>query len=630
MPRHQSAVSPTKYLREPQGAFVSDDGVRFRIWAPEAKQVEVVLEPDTKRESLDREENGYFGKWIRGISAGQLYHYSLDGGSPLADPASRFQPRGVDGPSEVIDSSSFVWTDTEWRGCTIVGQVIYEMHVGTFTPEGTFKAAAERIGELKALGITVIELMPIATFAGRFGWGYDGVFMYAPYEPYGRPEDFATFVDRAHANGIAVILDVVYNHFGPTGNVMPLYSPYYLSKIQKTDWGEAINFDGEHSGPVRDYFRENAVYWVRDFYLDGLRIDATQNIYDKSAKHIIAELAEAARASVGERKLILIAENEPQQSFYVRSTADNGYGLDGLWNDDFHHSAIVALTGHSDAYYSDYRGAPQEFLSAAKYGYLYQGQWYQWQKQKRGLAALDVPHAAFVDFIQNHDQIANSATGERIHELAAAGKLRAMTALMLLGPGTPMLFQGQEYASPTPFLFFADHCGDLAAKVRKGRRDFLKQWKSMQDPALDKYLADPCEEATFQRCKLDWSQREQRRGWYDLHADLLTIRRSDPIFSAQGRWGIDGAVLSNSSFVLRFFSEDRRSDRLLLVNLGVEIILAPLPEPLLAPPQDSEWAILWSSENPKYGGNGVGPLKDKGAWRIPGDAALVLEADGAK
>jgi maltooligosyltrehalose trehalohydrolase len=627
--RHQ-APSQTNHLREPQGAFVSDDGVRFRIWAPEAKQVEVVLEPGNKRESLDREENGYFGKWIGGIDAGQLYRYSLDDGSPLADPASRFQPHGVDGPSQVIDPNSFVWTDAAWQGGGIAGQVIYEMHVGTFTPEGTFRAAAARIGDLKALGITVVELMPVAAFAGRFGWGYDGVFLYAPYEPYGRPEDLATFVDRAHANGIAVILDVVYNHFGPTGNVMPLYSPYYLSKAQKTDWGEAINFDGEHSGPVRDYFRENAVYWVRDFHLDGLRIDATQNIYDKSAKHIIAEFADAARAAAGRRKLILIAENEPQQSFYVRSTANNGYGLDGLWNDDFHHSAIVALTGHSDAYYSDYRGTPQEFISAAKYGYLYQGQWYQWQNQKRGLAALDVSHAAFVDFIQNHDQIANSATGERIHALAAPGKLRAMTALMLLGPGTPMLFQGQEYASSTPFLFFADHCGDLAGKVRKGRRDFLKQWKSMQDPALDRYLADPCDEATFQRCKLNWSEREQRRGWYDLHVDLLALRRNDPIFSAQGRWGIDGAVLSNSSFVLRFFSEGGRSDRLLLVNLDVEIVLAPLPEPLLAPPQGSEWAILWSSDNPKYGGNGVAPLNDEGAWRLPGNAALVLETHGVK
>jgi maltooligosyltrehalose trehalohydrolase len=617
-------------LHPSQGAFVSDDGVHFRVWAPEAKQVEVVLEPGAQRQALDREDGGYFGKWIRGLGPGQLYRYSLNGGSPLADPASRFQPKGIEGPSEVVDTSSFRWTDASWKGCGMAGQVIYEMHIGTFTAGGTFRAAAEQIVDLKALGVTVIELMPVATFAGRFGWGYDGVLIYAPYSPYGRPGDLTAFVDLAHANGIAVILDVVYNHFGPVGNVMPLYSPYYLSKTQKTEWGGAINFDGEQSGPVRDYFRDNAVYWTRDFHFDGLRIDATQAIHDSSAKHILAELAEAARAAVGERKLILIAENEPQQSYYVRSTAENGYGLDGLLNDDFHHSATVALTGHSEAYYSDYRGAPQEFISAAKYGYLYQGQWYQWQNQKRGHPALDVPHAAFVNFIQNHDQIANSATGARIHELTSAGKLRAMTALMLLGPGTPMLFQGQEYASPTPFLFFADHCDDLAGEVRKGRRDFLKQWKSMQDPALDKYLADPCDEATFQRCKLNLSERERRRAWYDLHADLLAIRRDDEVFSSQAKWGIDGAVLSVSCFVLRFSSQDRRSDRLLLVNLGVEILLAPMPEPLLAPPENSEWTILWSSENPKYGGSGVGPLHDEGKWRIPGDAAIVLETDEAK
>jgi maltooligosyltrehalose trehalohydrolase len=628
LPRDQKPTQKDR-LQAPPGAFVSGDGVRFRVWAPEAKRVEVLLEPDAIRQLLDRESGGYFGKWISGIGAGQLYRYSLDGGSPLPDPATRFQPQGVGGPSEVVDTSSFPWTDAAWKGRGIAGQVIYEMHVGTFTDRGTFQAAAEHIGDLKALGITVIELMPVASFAGRFGWGYDGVFMYAPYEPYGRPEDMAAFVNRAHENGIAVILDVVYNHFGPTSNVMPLYSPYYLSKTKKTDWGEAINFDGEHSAPVREYFRENAMYWVRDFHLDGLRLDATQNIYDKSAKHIVAELAEAVRASVGERKLILIAENEPQQSFYVRSTVDNGYGLDGLWNDDFHHSAIVALTGHSDAYYSDYRGAPQEFISAAKYGYLYQGQWYQWQNKKRGRPAFDVPHAAFVNFIQNHDQIANSATGERIHELTPAGKLRAMTALMLLAPGTPMLFQGQEYAAPTPFLFFADHCGDLAGKVRKGRRDFLRQWKSMRDPALDKYLADPCDEATFKRCKLNWKKRERQRPWYDLHADLLALRREDPILSEQGKWGLDGAVLGNSSFVLRFFSKDQRCDRLLLVNLGIEMLLAPLPEPLLAPPENSEWTILWSSEKPMYGGNGVGLLRDEGKWRIPANSALVLKADEA-
>jgi maltooligosyltrehalose trehalohydrolase len=387
-----------------------------------------------------------------------------------------------------------------------------------------------------------------------------------------------------------------------------------------------MNFDEEHSAPVREYIRDNAVYWVRDFHFDGLRIDATQDIHDRSKKHIILDFVEGARAAAPNRSLIIVGENEPQQSFYVRPPSAGGYGVDALWNDDFHHSAIVSLTGKSDAYYSDYKGRPQEFISALKYGYLYQGQWYAWQKKNRGMPGLDLPKAAFVHFIQNHDQIANSATGARVHELTSPAKLRALTAVLLLGPATPMLFQGQEYASPTPFFYFADFCDDLAKSVRKGRRDFLKQWQSMRDPALDDYIVDPCDPHTFEKCKLDFNLRRQRQPWYDLHADLLRLRREDAVFSSQGRWGLDGAVLSSDAFVVRFFSEAHENDRLLLVNLGVETVLCPLPEPLLAMPQNHEWNVLWSSEHPKYRGNGVGPVISQAGWRLPGYAALVLAA----
>ena len=626
MPSEQKTPSAgTASTRSGQGAFVlpSGGGVEFRVWAPERRTVEVIFE-NHGSVPLTKDAEGYFSAVVSDACAGLRYRYQLDSETTLADPASRYQPDGINGPSEVIDVSSFPWTDSAWSGVPLAGQALYEMHVGTITREGTFAAAAKLLPDLKELGITVIEVMPIAEFAGTFGWGYDGVFPFAVYKEYGRPEDLASFVDAAHELGLAVILDVVYNHIGPIGNVLPSFSPYYFSKTKKTDWGAAINFDGDHCGPVREYVRDNAAYWVRDFHFDGLRIDATQDIHDHSGKHIIPDFVEGARAAAANRTLIVIGENEPQQSFYVRPRSAGGYGLDGLWNDDFHHSAIVSLTGKSDAYYSDYKGRPQEFVSALKYGYLYQGQWYCWQKKNRGGPGLDLPNAVFVHFIQNHDQIANSATGARVHELTSPAKLRALTAVLLLGPATPMLFQGQEYASPTPFFYFADFSGDLAKSVRKGRRDFLRQWQSMKDPLLDDYLPDPCDPGTFERCKLDFSLRQQRRTWYDLHADLLRLRREDAVFSAQGRWGLDGAVLSPDSFVIRFFSEAHESDRLLVVNLGVETVMSPVPEPLLAAPRNSKWNVAWSSEHPKYGGNGVGPVITRAGWRFPGYAALVL------
>jgi maltooligosyltrehalose trehalohydrolase len=594
------------------------------VWAPDRATAAVVLEPEQNAFPLEKDQDGYFFAAISEAKAGQRYRYVLDGEETLPDPASRFQPEGVDGPSEIVDCASFVWTDSAWRGVSIRGQVIYELHIGTFTQEGTYRAAARLLPELKKLGITLIEMMPVADFAGDFGWGYDGVFPYAPYEQYGRPEELAAFIDTAHGLGIGVILDVVYNHVGPKGNVLTSFSPYYFSQTEKTDWGAAINFDGERNLPVREYFRENALYWIRDFHFDGLRLDATQDIHDNSNPHILVEIVRGARKAAGRRELIMIAENEPQESHYVRPVEKGGYGLDGLWNDDFHHSAMVALTGQSDAYYSDYKGRPQEFVSALKYGYLYQGQWYRWQKQNRGEPALDIDKPAFIHFIQNHDQIANSATGARVHQLASPGMMRALTAVLLLGPATPMLFQGQEYASPTPFYFFADHCDELAESVRGGRRDFLKQWQSMRSAEFDAYLTDPCNRQTFEKCKLDFDERERRRSWYDLHADLLRLRREDPVLSQQGRWGLDGSVFGSTSFLIRFFSESHQDDRLLVVNLGTEDVVSPLPDPLLAAPKDRGWKLIWSSEHPRYGGNGIGELIAEEGWRLPGYSAIAL------
>jgi maltooligosyltrehalose trehalohydrolase len=613
----------------PVGAdlFEGGNATYFRVWAPEHESVSVVFQDGRQPIQLASESQGYFSVHAPGVRAGAHYKFSLDGGEAYPDPASRYQPEGPHGWSEVIDPNAFPWTDREWGGVELKGQVIYELHLGTFTPEGTWKAAAAKLDYLRDTGITMVEMMPVADFPGRFGWGYDGVQPYAPAMIYGRPDDMRVFVDQAHAKGVAVILDVVYNHLGPDGNYLPKFSPFYLTDKHSTDWGQAINFDGEQSGPVREFFRENAAYWIREFHLDGLRLDATQDIHDESQPHILAEIVRAAREAGGRRSIVLIGENEPQNTRLIKPLSEGGYALDALWNDDYHHSAMVALSGKADAYYTDYRGTAQEFVSAAKYGYLYQGQWYRWQKKRRGTSTLGLPRPAMVNFIQNHDQVANSARGQRAHEVASPGVLKALTALTLLAPGTPMLFQGQEFAASSPFLFFADHKPELAEKVRNGRIEFLEQWRSLKLPEMRACLPDPAAPETFERSKLDHSEVGSHAPAYALHRDLLRLRSEDAVISRQGEDGFDGALLSPSCFILRFFSRGYREDRLLVVNLGTELEWNPAPEPLLAPPSDTRWAKLWSSEDPQYGGCGTAALDTEDNWRLPGQAAVLLHPE---
>jgi maltooligosyltrehalose trehalohydrolase len=614
--------------RLPVGAEVLPGGaVHFRVWAPRRRKVEVVLEggaAEPAAVALQPEANGYFAGQTPLARAGTLYRFQLDGGPELfPDPASRFQPQGPHGPSQVIDPAAFAWTDTGWKGVGREGQVVYEMHVGTFTRPGTWEAAGRELGELADLGITVLEVMPVAEFPGRFGWGYDGVDLFAPTRLYGTPDDFRRFVDRAHAAGLGVILDVVYNHVGPDGNYLEQFSEDYFTDRYPNEWGEAINFDGEHSGPVREFFVANAGYWVDEFHLDGLRLDATQQVFDGSPEHVLAAVARRVRDAARGRATFLVAENEPQHAKLVLPPERGGYGLDALWNDDFHHSALVLLSGHNEAYYTDYRGDPQEFISAVKWGYLYQGQRHKWQKKRRGAPALDVPPAAFVTYIQNHDQIANSARGYRCHLLASPGCCRAMTALLLLGPGTPMLFQGQEFAASAPFYFFADHKPELAALVCKGRAHFLAQFPSIAVPEVQACLPDPADPATFERCKLDFSERQTHPEAAALHRDLLRLRKTDPVFAAPRPRGLDGAVLGPEAFVLRYFGGEA-GDRLLLVNFGRDLPLDPAPQPLLAPPEGETWRVIWSSEDFAYGGHGTPPVETEEGWRLPGHAAVVL------
>ena len=616
--------------RLPIGAEVlPDGGSHFRVWAPRCAAVEVVLDsPNGAAKcplALERDEQGYFSGVVANARAGTRYRFRLDGAEPLVpDPASRFQPEGPHGPSEIVDPAQFEWHDSDWHGVELLGQVIYEMHIGTFTAEGTWAAAEQQLEELKDLGITVIEVMPVNEFAGRFGWGYDGVDLYAPTRLYGRPDDFRRFVDHAHLVGLGVILDVVYNHMGPDGNYLGAFSADYFSVKHKTDWGEAINYDGENCAPVREFFGANGPYWIDEYHLDGLRLDATQNIYDDSTPHILSAIAAGVRRAAAGRSTILVAENEPQQAKLVRPASGGGYGLDALWNDDFHHSARVALTGQREAYYLDYVGTPQELLSAVKWGFLYQGQWYEWQKQRRGTPTLGLAPATFVNFLENHDQICNSGLGERIHYSSQPGCYRALTALLLLAPSTPMLFMGQEFGASSPFVFFADHKPELAKLVHQGRKDFVAQFASLATAESQANIPDPADEKIFQACKLNLAERQTHKKIYQLHRDLLRLRREDAVFRAQRVHGFDGAALSPSILVLRFFGIEEQGDRLLLINLGVDSACDPAPQPLLAPPENSQWKILWSSECLAYGGRGTPELLANAPSRIQGPAATLL------
>ena len=616
--------SSTHRRHLPLGAEIIDaSSAHLRVWAPNARRVRV----DTnggQLTALVAEGDGYFSRVIA-ATTGSLYGFKLDDDEKrYPDPASRFQPEGPHGPSAIVDPHAFVWTDQTWPGVRIEGQVIYEMHVGTFTPAGTLAAAAGQLAELARIGVTMIELMPVAEFEGRFGWGYDGVDLYAPSHLYGAPDDLRRFVNTAHQLGVAVILDVVYNHLGPVGNYLRAFSPAYFTDRYDNEWGDAINFDGADAGPVRELFIENAGYWIDEFHFDGLRLDATQQIFDRSAEHIITAIGRRAREAAGRRRIVVVAENEPQDTRLVRPIDEGGSGLDALWNDDFHHSAMVALTGRAEAYYSDTRGEPQELVSAAKYGYLFQGQHYDWQRDRRGTPAWGVPPSAFVVFLQNHDQVANSARGLRGDQLTSASRWRAMTALTLLMPGTPMLFQGQEFAASTPFLYFADFEPELAEAIRRGRAEFLTQFPSVVDVLERGLLADPGALETFERCKLDFDERRTHADAYALHGDLLKLRREEGAFRRQHPGGVDGAVLSASAFVLRFSTPDHLDDRLVIVNLGPDLSRSSFAEPLLAPPTGTDWEVGWSSGDPTYGGNGTPEVFPEGRWLLPAETTLVL------
>jgi maltooligosyltrehalose trehalohydrolase len=594
-------------------------GVHFRVWAPSSKRVSLVTVEPEHQHSLDPEGDGYYSAFVDDLGPSTRYRFLLDQRGPFPDPASRFQPEGPHGPSEVIDPRSFEWNDGDWRGVNALGQVLYELHIGTFTPEGTWHSAARELPALAELGVTALEVMPVADFPGRFGWGYDGVDLFAPSHLYGRPDDFRRFVDRAHALGMGVILDVVYNHIGPDGNYLKEFASAYFTDRYANEWGKAINFDGRDASPVREFFTANAAYWIAEYHLDGLRLDATQQIFDASARHILKDIEQAVRHASGGRATYITAENERQEIKLLTEC-----GLDAQWNDDFHHSAVVALTGHREGYYSDHHATPQEFISAAKYGFLFQGQYYAWQQQPRGTPMRHVAAHGFVHFLENHDQVANRALGARLHQLAAPGQLRAMTALLLLGPQTPLLFQGQEFASAKPFLYFADHNEQLAPAVAQGRAEFMRQFPSAA--AAHGVAALPHDPETFRRCVLDHSERQQNTAAWTLHRDLIRLRKTDPVIARAAVLQVDGAVIGPDAFVLRYFT-DEENDRLLVINLGKQLNPESIAEPLVAPCPNARWRLLWSSEDPRYGGGGIADIEQAHAWQVPGHSATLLAAE---
>jgi maltooligosyltrehalose trehalohydrolase len=605
---------------------LADGGVHFRVWAPRRRQVILVCQMGSGHVlalPLRPEGQGYFSRRVRELGPGVRYGYRLDDGArTYPDPGSAFQPDGPAGLSEVIDPA-FPWTDAAWPGCALRGQVLYELHLGTFTPEGTWDAARARLADLAALGVTAVCIMPIGDFPGAFGWGYDGVNLFAPSRLYGRPETMRAFVDAAHAHGIGVILDVVYNHFGPSENWLGEFSGRYVTRAYATEWGEPLNFDGPDAAPVRAFVLANVRQWIERYHVDGLRLDATQALFDASPVHIIRDIVTTARAAGGHRRVLVIGENEPQQSQVMRPAAHGGFGVDALWNDDFHHSVKVALTGFCEAYYSQTRGTPQELVSALRWGYLYQGQRYDWQKKRRGSYSFDLPAEKFVHYLENHDQVANSGGG-RLGQATTGGRLRAATCLLLLGPATPLLFQGQELGSTRPFYYFADHADPtLARQVREGRSGFLAQFPNLAGDNAAILIPDPADPATFATCKLDWGERQTHAPLWALHRDLLRLRRDDPVFAAQRTDILHGAVLGPEAFVLRWLGPDA-DDRLLVVNLGRAVDLHPAPEPLLAPPRAGAWRTLWSTDALCYGGPGEQTLDTEDNWHLPGHAAYVL------
>ncbi len=513
----------------PFGAEVQDDGVRFRLWAPAAEKVDVVLgAPPSRCVAMEPCDMGWFEAWVESAEAGALYRFRIDGGNEVPDPASRFQPEDVHGPSAVVDPAAFAWANDDWTGRPWHEAVVYELHVGTFSPEGTFAGVQSRLDHLVDLGGSVIELMPIADFSGRRNWGYDGVLPYAPDSSYGTPENLKRLVDAAHGRGLMMFLDVVYNHFGPDGNFLHAYAPQFFTDRFDTPWGAAIDFSRRE---VRDFFIHNALYWLEEFRFDGLRLDAVHAIVDESSPDVLDELAETVDGHFGSsREIHLVLENEHNAAHRLeRDKSGRPRHYVAQWNDDIHHAFHVLATGESVAYYADYAKRPIDYLIRCLVeGFAFQGEAFGPRDGgSRGEPSAHLPPGAFVSFIQNHDQVGNRAFGGRLSTLAAPEVLRAVTAVMLMAPSPPLLFMGEEWGATEPFLFFCDFRDELADGVREGRRREFAKFPEFRDAHARERIPDPNAESTFLSSKLDWDglRSPDHAGWLDSYRELLRLRR---------------------------------------------------------------------------------------------------------
>ena len=561
----------------PFGAHYRDDGnVRFRLWAPAARQVELCLESPKACKSipLDRQDQGWFELITDAAKPGTLYRFRFDGAREIPDPASRFQPQDVHGPSEVIDPNVFDWKDDAWRGRRWSEAMIYEVHVGTFSRAGNFSALEERLDYLADLGVTAIELMPLSDFPGKRNWGYDGVLPFAPDSSYGRPEELKDLVQSAHQRGIMVLLDVVYNHFGPEGNYLGSYAPQFFTDRHKTPWGNGINFDGPESRVVRDFFIHNALYWLSEYHLDGLRLDAVDAILDDSTPDILTELADTVRAAVApDRQVHLIVENDRNQASRLRRTAQGQpQAYDAQWNDDIHHALHVLITGEKDGYYSDYADRPLDHLGRCLVtGFAYQSEASLYRNGKnRGESTEGLPPTAFVSFLQNHDQVGNRAFGERIVTIADARAVRAAVEILLLAPSPPMLFMGEEFGTQAPFLFFCDFEKDLAAAVTAGRRNEFARFTRFSDPAARTDIPDPNAESTFEVSHLDWNVIRQplHEAWLRLYRQLIELRHQHIVPRLSSPCGIKGGYTADEQRGLNVHWEFPDHSKLtLLANL---------------------------------------------------------------
>ncbi len=583
------------------GATVTSDGVIFCAWAPEANELSVELHhaesATTETIALGEKREGYHWTRVPSARAGDAYGFRREKGPVFPDPASRAQREGVHGLSLVVDSTAYQWRDTAWKRPSFRDITIYELHVGAFTPEGTFLAAAERLPSLREAGVTAIEIMPIADFPGERNWGYDGVLIYAPAHCYGTPDDLRALVDRAHELGIAVILDVVYNHFGPDGNYLAAYSPHYFHPKHHTPWGNGFNFDGDMAEPVRRFFRENPVYWMEQFHIDGFRFDATHEIQDDSAIHILAEMTRL----IHERGGYAIAEDSRNLAEVISTL-----GFDGLWADDFHHTARVGQTAEQHSYYQDFTGSIDELVSILKEGWLFSGQLSRVSNSPRGSKGGHLPPSAFVHCLSNHDQTGNRAFGERLHQLISPEAYRALSVLLCLSPYTPMFFMGQEWAASTPFLFFADHNEELGRAITRGRRKEFAGFPEFADASKRECIPDPQAEGTFLASKLRWEEIENppHQAIWTLYRDCLHLRNHEPAFRPKERSTWSSELLAGGVATIALHGAE--ADYLILFQLTDQ-----------SPPitMEPEWELVLSSEDERYGGKGRG---------APGPQTLVL------